>query len=287
VPEDEVTFGDADLEIVRRLAALSGAGLVADESILRLARLLGASFSRIADAQLAVIEELVRVLPETPAPPDDTEQQRVEALLASLDDSVRDLLADTLVYVWRRHLLAALGRRTQAAVGEGECAVGFADMSGFTKLSQRVSVDRLAALVDEFESTAFDVVSAHRGRTVKLIGDEVMFVADTLSTAVDIALDLDDRLRVIDDMPRIHCGVAYGPTVSVGGDVFGPTANLAARLTTIARPGTLVLTRNDAARLGSRDDLQFVRVRWSHIRGVGDTRIVVVRRAPVRTQARP
>ena len=57
-----------------------------------------------------------------------------------------------------------------------EEAVGFADLSGFTKISQRMDVERLAELVDEFEEAAFDVVSAHGGRTVKLIGDEVIFV---------------------------------------------------------------------------------------------------------------
>ena len=90
-----------------------------------------------------------------------------------------------------------------------------------------MSVDRLAELVDEFEETAFDVVSANGGRAVKLIGDEVMFVADSLPIAVDIGLDIAERLHAIDDMPRIHCGIAYGPIVTVGGDVFGLTANLA------------------------------------------------------------
>ncbi|MGZ8766202.1 MAG: adenylate/guanylate cyclase domain-containing protein, partial [Acidimicrobiia bacterium] len=48
VPEDVAAFSELDVEIVKRLAALAGAGLVDDEAILRLARLLGASFSRIA-----------------------------------------------------------------------------------------------------------------------------------------------------------------------------------------------------------------------------------------------
>jgi adenylate cyclase len=281
VPEDVRGFDEADLEMVKRLAALSGAGLLDDESIHRLARLLGASFSRIAEAQIAVVEELAG-LPGVTA--EMTGRERSEALIAALNESVLDLLEDSMVYVWRRHLLAALGRRLQAAEPTGDCAVGFADLSGFTKLSQRVSVDRLAELVDEFEEIAFDAVSAHNGRAVKLIGDEVMFVADSLAAAVDIGLDLAERLRAIDDMPRIHCGVAYGPIVSVGGDVFGPTANLAARLTTFARAGTLVIPRTAAAQLAGRDDLEIGTVRRTFdFKGIGRTRVATVRRAAERS----
>ena len=65
MPEDAPAFTDVDVEIVRRLVALSGAGLVDDAAILRLARLLGSSFTRIAEAQLAVVEQLVDAMPGT------------------------------------------------------------------------------------------------------------------------------------------------------------------------------------------------------------------------------
>jgi adenylate cyclase len=277
VPEDVPTFSETDVEMVRRLAALSGAGLVDDGTILRLARLLGASFSRIADAQIAVVEALAEALPGARRPA--TSRERAEALVSTLNASVLDLLEDSLVYVWRRHLLAALGRRLQPEAIDGECAVGFADLSGFTKLSQRVSVERLATLVDEFEEIAFDVVSARGGRAVKFIGDEVMFVANSLPVAVDIGLEMVARLSAVDDMPTIHCGIAYGPTVSVGGDVFGPAANLAARLTSIARPGMLVIPRAAAAELADREDIEVVRVRRRFdLKGIGETPVVAVRR---------
>ncbi len=276
VPEDVAAFSDDDVEIVKRLTALSGAGLVEDEAILRLARLLGASFSRIADAQLDVVTQILGALPggET-----GTAEGKVDLLALFDDDTVLDLLEDSLVYVWRRHLMAALGRRLDADDDAVEEAVGFADLCGFTKLSQRVSVERLTELIDAFEETAFDVVSSHEGRAVKLVGDEMLFVADKLATAVDIGLDLAERLRAIPGMPEIHCGIAVGHTTWVGGDVFGPTANLAARLTTIARPGTIVIPRALSDQLPSRDGIELVSVRRTYdLKGIGDTRVVAVRR---------
>ena len=277
VPEGVAAFADLDVDIVKRLAALADAGLVDDEAILRLARLLGASFSRIAEAQLAVVEQLTAALPG--ADPDLAHGELLAVLIATVDDSVLDLLEDSLTYVWRRHLMAALGRRLETDATSVEQAVGFADLSGFTQLSQRVSVERLADLVDQFEDTAFDVVSSHGGRAVKLIGDEMMFVADSLPTAVDIGLDLAARLRAIADMPDIHCGIAFGRTVAVGGDVFGTAVNLAARLTTIARRGTIVIPRASAGQLAGRDDIELLRVRRTFdLKGIGDTRVVAVRR---------
>lgn len=277
VPEDVAAFAELDIEIVKRLAALADAGLVDDEAILRLARLLGASFSRIAEAQLAVVEQLAAALPG--AEPNLAARERLATLVATVDGSVLDLLEDSLVYVWRRHLMAALGHRLETDDNAVEEAVGFADLSGFTKLSQRMSIEQLGDLVDQFENTAFDVVSAHGGRAVKLIGDEMMFVADSLPVAVDIGLDLAERLGTIEAMPDIHCGIAYGPTVVVGGDVFGPAANLAARLTTIARRGTIVIPRAAAGQLAGREDIELLRVRRTYdLKGIGDTRIVAVRR---------
>ncbi len=273
VPEDVSAFTELDVAMVRRLAAVAGAGLVDDEAIMRLARLLGASFSRIADAQLDLVEQLTEAL-------GGSGSGDRAAAVAAVDESVLELMENSIVYVWRRHLLAALGRRLETDGAGPEQAVGFADLSGFTKLSQRVSVERLGELVDQFESIAFDVVSAHGGRAVKLIGDEVMFAADTLAIGVDIGLDLAAQLGDVADMPEIHCGIAYGPTVSVGGDVFGSSVNLAARLTTIARRGTIVIQREDAERLADRDDLELVRVRRTFdLKGIGDTRVVAVRRA--------
>jgi adenylate cyclase len=275
VPEGVPAFSEQDVEIVRRLAATSGAGLVGDDAILRLARLLGASFSRVAEAQVELLDDLFG----TRAARADRPATDFAVVVDALDETVLGLLEESVVYVWRRHLLAALGRRLETDETATAEAVGFVDLSGFTKLSQRVSPEELAEIVDEFERTASDVISARGGRAVKFVGDEVMFTAASLPVAIDTALDLADRLQESERMPPVHCGIAHGPVVAVGGDVFGPAVNLAARLTTIARPGTLLVTRAAAEALAGREDLELVRVRHRFdLKGFGDIRVVAVRR---------
>jgi adenylate cyclase len=55
--------------------------------------------------------------------------------------------------------------------------------------------------------------------------------------------DRDDRF------PEVRAGLAYGDVVSRLGDVLGPTVNIASRLTSIARPGSVIIDR------GARDAL--------------------------------
>jgi adenylate cyclase len=287
VPEDEVAFGDDDVRMASELAALLGSGRVGDRDVLRLARVLGASFSRIAEAQVSLLEDAEE--PGAPGPercgqaPEGTELSR-----AVQDAELLDLLESSLVYVWRRHLVAALGRRLQVDDADdpvddehlaGTTTVGFVDIAGFSKMSKRMDVDALGEVVDGFEAAALEAISGYGGRVVKFIGDAVMYVAPDLEAGVRIGLDLQERAATSDVPVDLHCGVAHGPTITMGGDVFGPTVNLASRLTDVARRGTVVVPRECAAELQDSPDLVVRPVRRPYdLKGIGRTRLATVAR---------
>ena len=93
----------------------------------------------------------------------------------------------------------------------------------------------LAALVERFEDTAHDVATARDGRVVKLIGDEVMFVA------VDPARPATSRSTLVERLCRRRRGHAARRArlrrdALRGGDYYGPIVNLAARLAELAVP---------------------------------------------------
>src|SRR5690606_36720162 len=138
--------------------------------------------------------------------------------------------------VWRRHLQVAARRRLlrgEAADAEG-LVVGFADLVGFTALSQQASDAELAGVVDHFEHLTYDIIVGHGGRVVKMIGDEVMFVVEDPEAAAEIALELADASRDADQLTDVRVGMALGPALEREGDVYGPTVNLASRATGIA-----------------------------------------------------
>jgi len=152
----------------------------------------------------------------------------------------------------REHLHEAI-RRSDAARGPERSpntvrmAVGFVDLVGFTAISERLSAHELAALVRDFEARAHDLVTANAGRVVKLIGDEVMFVALDARAACKIALALVETFR--DDAPRVtpRGGLAIGPLLARGGDYYGPIVNLASRIAELAVPFEVLVTPACAA----------------------------------------
>ena len=270
--EDEVVFSAADVLLVRQLAERLREGLFDEEHVLRLARVMGASFSRVAGAQVETLAEMV----DRVGFDDDPGADRLQRIVGQDEAWDLSVLVDSVLYVWRRHLLAALAGAATTDGATTEQAVGFVDIVQFTALSDQLEDDELGRVVDEFETAATDCVATHGGQVVKFIGDEVLFTAPTLDVGVDIALDLVDRDP---DAPEVRCGLAFGPTVGLGGDVFGPTVNLAARLTSVARPSRVLLPHDLAEQLEGRDELVVKRVgRKYDLKGIGSTRVATVTR---------
>jgi adenylate cyclase len=160
-------------------------------------------------------------------------------------------------------------------------AVGFVDIVGYTSQSRNLSERELVDLVEGFEDETTRLVVEAGGRVIKTIGDEVLFVADEARAGVEVALGLTRRGEDDDDFPRVRAGVAYGLVTSRLGDVFGPTVNIAARLTSVARPGTVLVdagAREVLAADDEHDDLRLSRVRRVSVKGYRNLEPWVVRR---------
>jgi adenylate cyclase len=124
----------------------------------------------------------------------------------------------------------------------------------------------LGDMVEDFEGLAADLIARHRGRVVKTIGDGVLFTADVPVDAIEIALRLPVEWAAADDRPPLRVGAAFGGVLTRLGDVYSPVVNLASRLTSIARPGTVLVDEALARRL----------------RGVGAYRVRPLNRVSVR-----
>jgi adenylate cyclase len=165
-------------------------------------------------------------------------------------------VASLLEYVWRRHLAVASVGAFVAAEGatSASVAVGFADLVGFTELSRGSAPEDIADLVERFEHLAAQHVADAGGRVVKTLGDEVLFTVADAGAAAALALSLaEDATAQLGRDVRV--GVAFGSVVDKLGDVFGPTVNIASRLTGLAFPGTVLVDRGAAQAL--RDDGRF------------------------------
>jgi adenylate cyclase len=257
VDDDVCNFTDRDVWALRTVVELGDHGWLDDEMQVSMARALGQSLSRLADWQLAAIGSMLD--PNTDA---DTAMRRAEELVPVVEDLIG--------YVWRRHLAAAAGRALAASGEEfasGAIGVGFADLVGFTSLTREIDESQLGDLVERFESEASDIVAAAGGRMIKTIGDEVLFVADDAATIAKIGLDLSERAAASDDLPDVRVGLAYGVVLSRLGDVYGEPVNLASRLTSIARPGSVLVDRDLAGELDDDPRWRLRRVPPRPVRG--------------------
>jgi adenylate cyclase len=129
-------------------------------------------------------------------------------------------------------------------------------------------------LIERFEALASDIVATSGGRVIKTIGDEVMFVADDVQTAAEIGTRLAEEVPGSavgpgDDetIPPLRVGMAYGAVVARLGDVYGEPVNLASRLTSIARPGSVLVDREFADAISEHPGWQARRVPPRPVRG--------------------
>jgi adenylate cyclase len=275
VPGDERIFSRSDVAMLRAVRALVQQGTAAPEVLMQLTRVIGQALSRVAEAQVAATASS-GVAPDV-----------VIAQTTALAPSIESFLA----YAWRRHLLAALLHNSAAerreATGEHGLTVGFADMVGFTPLSQQLSEGELAAVVDRFEALAYEHIPERGGRVVKMIGDEVMFAVDDGVVAAEIALALVEACGREESLPEIRVGLAMGPTVSWEGDLYGPTVNLASRLVNIARPSTVLASEELGKLLEGSPAFQLRHLRALKLKGIGRVGLWVLRRAGAGTSAKP
>jgi len=234
----DTVFTDLDLEAVRIYQGLQTLGAADLDTSVQLARVMGSSMARIAEAELGTGNLISNEV--DPIISADT--------FASVADVTISGVARLLEFVWRRQMAAGIQRNMllrSHGLGPGqspEMAVGFADMVGFTLLSQHLTDEELAAVVRRFEEISHDIVTSARGRVVKMIGDEVMFVVDDVTDAARIGLGLADAYADDDLLSDVRVGLAFGPVLLRDGDYFGPTVNLAHRIVNIGTPGTVLMS---------------------------------------------
>jgi adenylate cyclase len=155
-----------------------------------------------------------------------------------------------------------------------DVSILFADISGFTTVSETKKPEEVAAFLSNFFSAAVDAIFAYGGTLDKFIGDAVMafFGApipqeDHADRAILAGLMMMERIEQWNAertreglLPpvRIRVGINSGPAVvgNVGTEkrvdytVLGSSVNIASRLESgVAKPGQLVVSQNTLDRV--------------------------------------
>jgi adenylate cyclase len=271
-------FTESDFEALRTLKQLIDQGVVEADVALQLARVFGQSLSRMADSQVATLRARVEGPLRNAGASDPEIAEAVTAVTAAMLPTIEGLV----IYLWRRHLAAAAQRQlffeSDGATGQETLTVGFADMVGFTAISQQLDEHELAGIVDRFESVAYDTIAEYGGRVVKMIGDEVMYVTETPAAGAMIAGTLAEVYGDDEQMPDVRVGLAAGPVLAREGDYFGPTVNLASRIVNIAYAGSAVVSDAIHEALDGDERFGWKALRPRRLKGIGWTPLWVLTR---------
>jgi len=267
IKADEKVFTQQDVAAMATIVELVREDVLNEETAISIARSIGQMTDRMVVWQ---IEALVEDKMSSEGLSDPEARREVVRLLPSVIES----LEDVVTYSYRRQLNSALQRLTVrveaglAASEEGRDgteddaplplarAVGFADMVSYTALSRTMSERTLAQMVQRFEQICAEIIAVGGGHLVKTVGDEVLFNAETPEAGADIALALSQALSEDPVLPSARVSVVWGRVLSRLGDIYGPTVNLAARLTALADPGTVLVDQLTANVLS--DDERYI-----------------------------
>ena len=240
--DEDVAYAPRDVEAAKLLGQFLQAG-IDEESLVTVAHVLGQGMANIAETLRGVVGDAL-------LQPGDTERtvglrwaEAVEHLVPQLTPMLGYLLSVHLREQLKNDLILGAELESGRLEGGRDITVAFADLVGFTKLGERVEPAELSAAGRHLNGLAIEAARPPV-RLVKMIGDAAMLVSTEPRPLMEAALAIVEAADADAEMPApLRVGVAAGQAVSHLGDWLGAPVNLASRVTGVAKPGSVLATR--------------------------------------------
>jgi len=155
----------------------------------------------------------------------------------------------------------------------------FADLAGFTALTEAHGDTEAVAIAIQFAARVRSLLAEHHAEEIKTIGDEVMIRVAKPSDAVKLGIRIMEELSAPGE-PPVRVGMHSGRAVKRGGDWFGATVNLASRVADEARAGEVLLTEGTRRELGGSNAFELIPRGLSYFKNI-PTPVPVYRAASV------
>ena len=145
----------------------------------------------------------------------------------------------------------------------------FADLAGYTALTEQHGDAAAARVAREFRRTMCALSREHGAWQVKSMGDGVMIWSPDAGQAVALAAHTVEDVGTRADLLPVRVGVHTGPAVMRGCDWYGSAVNLAARLADEAEPNEALISAATRDAVGGQDVRSLADRRELALRGVG------------------
>jgi adenylate cyclase len=270
---DDDRYSDADVAYARDLGRLLARFEL--PVLERMLRLHQRAMTTVVVDHLAQIQSDARLEPLF-----DPETDLPDEVLDAIVDELTELLPVTqrlLALDHREALLRLLDTNVVAdasvsPAGSVDLAVGFIDLVGFTRLSATAGPGLVGGILGGFEDLVHRAANElDEVLVVKFIGDAAMLVSGELDQLVEVCLRVVDEPLPSGDEVERRAGLAAGDIQVRDGDYVGHAVNMAARLTDLARPGSVLVAEDVVERL-DQDAWDLKRLRARKLKGLGRSR---------------
>jgi adenylate cyclase len=235
---DDAQYSDDTVDSFRALQFMLESG-VSEAQLLELTRMVGDASAKLADAALRTFA-LALIEPGTSER--DLGLRIVDfanALMPHVSKMLQGPFELHLAEIVKHEAIGRFERERGVLPGARPVAICFADMVGFTRLSEQLEIDQLGEVAQRFSDVAGEA-AASPVRLVKTIGDEAMLASEDPAALVEAALELVAAAERDDLLPPLRAGAAAGDALRRAGDWYGRPVNLAARITAAAPAGGLL-----------------------------------------------
>ncbi len=279
-PLHSSSLSEDDIQLLRYVSAVLSAGLPL-VAMLQLVRVYGLAMAQVADAEVRLFHLYVH---EPLMRSGSTNIEMGEEMLG-LTRNLLPLASPVMDQVHQRYLqhfveqdvvghMESELENEQVDLGRMRVAIAFADLAGYTRLTEEEGELEAVDVVERFIE-AVEITLPDEARVIKTIGDEVMVVGSDPATLTDWAVGFQ-RLQSGEHLPRI--GVHYGDALYRDGDYYGRDVNIASRVAARAAGGEVLATRPVVEHVGSH--LEFERIAEVRLKGFTEpTEIFLARQA--------
>jgi adenylate cyclase len=262
-----------ELEVVPLLRLAVSSGLIDRAWMIR----VGRAYAEGMRLAATVENEAYRVRFEDPVRESGLGQRTAMEQASQLAADFNPLVDRALMGIYRRqqelvwtehqvlNIETALEEAGALVRPERVPAMCFLDLAGYSRLTEERGDQAAAELAETLAVLVERSARAHGGTPVKWLGDGVMVHFRDPAGAVLAGLQLVGQLPEA-GLPHGHVGVAAGPVVVQGGDYFGRTVNLAARLAATAQAGQVLVTEQ-VVTVASPEPVRFVEPRELRLKG--------------------
>ena len=152
--------------------------------------------------------------------------------------------------------MAGIARARRRTVSAKQHTFVFADLAGFTALTEAHGDETAADIALEF-CAELNRRLPDDAEDLKMLGDACLLRVGDAADAVALGLSLTGELGRRHGFPDVRVGMHTGTAARRGGDWFGSTINVVARVAALAGPCDVLLTDATRDAAGAADAVVF------------------------------